>query len=50
MDSPIYSKKIVLGKYPINGRRIATAEVDFELKRLPDGFVVFSMYGNVHNS
>ena len=50
MDSKIYRKKIVLGKYPINGRMIATAEVDFELKRLSDGFVVFSMCGNVHNT
>ena len=50
MKHTIYKKTIILGKYPINGRNIATAAVEVNLTEDDDGFIEFVMGGTVYNT
>lgn len=50
MEKIIYSKTINVGKFPIRGRKIATAEVNVELRQEDDGFIVLSICACVYNT
>lgn len=50
LKTTVLKKVIVLGKYPINGRLIATAKIEIEINKTKDNFLTLSICGAVYNT